>query len=209
MKLQPSSISEMNPNFVQQSIPNYSHNYFPSYPNIPPHYFPFQYLCPQIQTQTSNDLANYNFQKLQDENRDEFFFNQLQNLFQQKNFAEIYTIMENHKFSQKYHQNLQALWFTTRYEEAKATKKSELTPVSKYRIRKKYPLPKTIWDGEETSYCFKEKSRELLKEAFSKSQYPTAIEKRMLAEKTELNKDQICNWFKNRRQRNRNMRLRK
>ena len=29
------------------------------------------------------------------------------------------------------------------------------------RIRRKFPLPRTIWDGEETSYCFKEKSRQV------------------------------------------------
>ena len=33
--------------------------------------------------------------------------------------------------------------------------------VGKYRIRRKFPLPRTIWDGEETSYCFKEKSRQV------------------------------------------------
>ena len=27
--------------------------------------------------------------------------------------------------------------------------------VDKYRLRRKFPLPRTIWDGEETVYCFK------------------------------------------------------
>ena len=36
-----------------------------------------------------------------------------------------------------------------------------LGAVGKYRIRRKFPLPRTIWDGEETSYCFKEKSRQV------------------------------------------------
>ena len=27
--------------------------------------------------------------------------------------------------------------------------------VDKYRLRRKFPLPATIWDGEETVYCFK------------------------------------------------------
>jgi hypothetical protein len=30
-----------------------------------------------------------------------------------------------------------------------------LGAVGKYRVRRKFPLPRTIWDGEETSYCFK------------------------------------------------------
>ena len=38
--------------------------------------------------------------------------------------------------------------------------------VDKYRLRRKYPLPRTIWDGEETVYCFKEKSRNSLKEMY-------------------------------------------
>lgn len=41
--------------------------------------------------------------------------------------------------------------------------------VDKYRIRKKYPLPKTIWDGEETVYCFKEKSRNALKDCYERN----------------------------------------
>jgi len=38
--------------------------------------------------------------------------------------------------------------------------------VDKYRLRRKHPLPRTIWDGEETVYCFKEKSRNSLKETY-------------------------------------------
>lgn len=30
-----------------------------------------------------------------------------------------------------------------------------LGAVGKYRMRRKFPLPSTIWDGEETCYCFK------------------------------------------------------
>jgi homeobox protein SIX3/6 len=39
-----------------------------------------------------------------------------------------------------------------------------LGPVDKYRVRKKYPLPKTIWDGEQKTHCFKERTRNLLRE---------------------------------------------
>ena len=38
--------------------------------------------------------------------------------------------------------------------------------MDKYRLRRKFPLPRTIWDGEETVYCFKEKSRNSLKETY-------------------------------------------
>ena len=43
----------------------------------------------------------------------------------------------------------------------------------KYRVRRKFPLPRTIWDGEETSYCFKEKSRTVLREWYSRCIYAT------------------------------------
>ena len=36
--------------------------------------------------------------------------------------------------------------------------------MDKYRVRKKYPLPRTIWDGEQKTHCFKERTRSLLRE---------------------------------------------
>lgn len=78
-----------------------------------------------------------------------------------------------------------------------------LGAVDKYRLRKKYPLPKTIWDGEETVYCFKERSRNALKECYARNRYPTPDEKKSLAKRTGLTLTQVSNWFKNRRQRDR------
>jgi hypothetical protein len=75
--------------------------------------------------------------------------------------------------------------------------------VDKYRLRRKHPLPKTIWDGEETIYCFKEKSRQALKNCYRRNVYPTPDEKRCLAKQTGLTLTQVSNWFKNRRQRDR------
>ena len=63
--------------------------------------------------------------------------------------------------------------------------------VDKYRLRRKYPLPRTIWDGEETVYCFKEKSRNSLKECYKHNRYPTPDEKRQLAKKTGLTLTQV------------------
>lgn len=70
-------------------------------------------------------------------------------------------------------------------------------------MRRKFPLPRTIWDGEETSYCFKEKSRSVLREWYASNPYPSPREKRELAESTGLTTTQVSNWFKNRRQRDR------
>ena len=53
------------------------------------------------------------------------------------------------------------LWMKAHYIEAEKLRGRPLGAVGKYRIRRKFPLPRTIWDGEETSYCFKEKSRQV------------------------------------------------
>lgn len=118
-------------------------------------------------------------------------------------FHELYSLLETHCFSMKYHVDLQSLWFKAHYKEAEKVRGRPLGAVDKYRLRKKYPLPKTIWDGEETVYCFKEKSRNALKDCYLTNRYPTPDEKKTLAKKTGLTLTQVSNWFKNRRQRDR------
>ncbi|XP_017121438.1 homeobox protein SIX6 [Drosophila elegans] len=118
-------------------------------------------------------------------------------------FHELYNLLEAHCFSIKYHVDLQNLWFKAHYKEAEKVRGRPLGAVDKYRLRKKYPLPKTIWDGEETVYCFKEKSRNALKDCYLTNRYPTPDEKKTLAKKTGLTLTQVSNWFKNRRQRDR------
>ena len=71
------------------------------------------------------------------------------------NFADVYSIIQNNQFSERNHQKLQNLWTTAHYLEAESVRGRPLEAVSKYRVRKKFPLPTTIWDGEETSYTFK------------------------------------------------------
>ncbi|XP_028163975.1 homeobox protein SIX3-like isoform X2 [Ostrinia furnacalis] len=118
-------------------------------------------------------------------------------------FQELYAILEAHTFPPRHHTALQDLWFKAHYDEAQKVRGRPLGAVDKYRLRKKYPLPKTIWDGEETVYCFKEKSRNALKDCYFRNRYPTPDEKRALAKKTGLTLTQVSNWFKNRRQRDR------
>jgi hypothetical protein len=50
----------------------------------------------------------------------------------------------------------------------------------------RFPLPRTIWDGEHTIYCFKEKSRNVLKTSYQRNRYPSQEERRRLAELTGL-----------------------
>ncbi|CAF0736296.1 unnamed protein product [Didymodactylos carnosus] len=123
--------------------------------------------------------------------------------FHQQKFRDLYNILETHQFDLIHHTELQQLWYKAHYLEAQKIRGRSLGAVDKYRIRRKYPLPKSIWDGEETIYCFKEKSRQALKDCYRQNRYPTPDEKRLLAKKTSLTLIQVSNWFKNRRQRDR------
>ncbi|KAL8594376.1 hypothetical protein ACOMHN_032963 [Nucella lapillus] len=123
--------------------------------------------------------------------------------FHRGSYRELYAILESHTFDETHHAPLQQLWYKAHYLEAQKIRGRTLGAVDKYRLRRKYPLPKTIWDGEETIYCFKEKSRQALKDCYKQNRYPTPDEKRGLAKKTGLTLTQVSNWFKNRRQRDR------
>ena len=94
---------------------------------------------------------------------------------------DLYKILEGFQFQPHNHPKLQLLWMKAHYIEAEKLRGRPLGAVGKYRlvqharkkeeifniitqfyrIRRKFPLPRTIWDGEETSYCFKEKSRQV------------------------------------------------
>uniref|UniRef100_H3CQM6 SIX homeobox 5 n=1 Tax=Tetraodon nigroviridis TaxID=99883 RepID=H3CQM6_TETNG len=123
--------------------------------------------------------------------------------FHREEFKELYAILESYAFQPSNHGFLQDLYLKARYKEAERTRGRSLGAVDKYRLRKKFPLPKTIWDGEETVYCFKEKSRNALKECYKRNRYPTPDEKKNLTKVTGLSLTQVSNWFKNRRQRDR------
>lgn len=123
--------------------------------------------------------------------------------FHNGEFKQLYKLLESHHFSPSSHAKLQDLWLNAHYIEAEKFRGKPLGAVGKYRIRRKFPLPRTIWDGEETSYCFKEKSRDRLRKWYQRNHYPTPQEKRELADMTGLTTTQVSNWFKNRRQRDR------
>ncbi|XP_066560174.1 homeobox protein six1 [Amia ocellicauda] len=123
--------------------------------------------------------------------------------FHRGSFRELYQLLESQPFSPRNHSYLQQLWLRAHYLEAERLRGRPLGAVGKYRVRRKFPLPRTIWDGEETSYCFKEKSRGVLREWYLHKPYPSPRDKRELAEATGLTTTQVSNWFKNRRQRDR------
>ena len=74
--------------------------------------------------------------------------------FHKGNFKEMYRIIESFQFSEPNHPKLQMLWMKAHYIEAEKLRGRPLGAVGKYRIRRKFPLPRTIWDGEETSYWY-------------------------------------------------------
>ncbi|KJH52158.1 homeobox domain protein [Dictyocaulus viviparus] len=123
--------------------------------------------------------------------------------FHMGDFRQLYNILENHKFTQGSHQKMQYMWQEAHYREAEKQRGRPLGPVDKYRVRKKYPMPRTIWDGEQKTHCFKERTRSLLREWYLKDPYPNPSKKKELANATGLTAMQVGNWFKNRRQRDR------
>lgn len=75
--------------------------------------------------------------------------------FHQGRFSDLYGLLQGFRFSPGSQPLLQQLWLRAHYAEAERQRGRPLGAVGKYRVRRKFPLPYTIWDGEETSYCFK------------------------------------------------------
>lgn len=82
-------------------------------------------------------------------------------------FKNLYRIIEENEFSAEFHNVLQKLWHESLYKECERSRKRPLCAVDKYRVRKKHHFPRTIWDGEEYIYCFKESSRQTLKDCYA------------------------------------------
>ena len=87
--------------------------------------------------------------------------------FHTGDFHELYRILEERHFSEIFHVKLQHLWFKARYMVAQKCRAKSLDAVAKYRIRRKFPSPRTISSGREKSYCFKESTRKLLNEVWT------------------------------------------
>uniref|UniRef100_F1LFK7 Homeobox protein SIX4 n=1 Tax=Ascaris suum TaxID=6253 RepID=F1LFK7_ASCSU len=125
----------------------------------------------------------------------------LYTLFHTRRFEELFQAIAANTFEQKYFEELQDLWYKARYAENEQRRQKELGAVEKYRLRKKHPPPRSIWDGQETIYSFKENARKVLRQFYKRNKYPTLEDKKEIARITDLQIIQISNWFKNRRQR--------
>jgi len=81
--------------------------------------------------------------------------------FERGRYEQVYGVLRSHTFSDVHHAGLQKLWYDAHYAEAAALRRRPLNAVDKYRIRRKHALPSTIWDGQDTVYCFKVSQRHL------------------------------------------------
>ncbi|VDL63665.1 unnamed protein product [Nippostrongylus brasiliensis] len=122
-------------------------------------------------------------------------------LYHAGNFDRLFEVIGRSRFDERYYKELQEIWYKARYKENESKRGKELGAVEKYRLRRKYPPPRSIWDGQETIYSFKENSRKYLKQFYKQNQYPTLDQKKEISRATDLEIVQISNWFKNRRQR--------
>lgn len=114
--------------------------------------------------------------------------------FHKGDYKELYRILEAQQYSPKYHSELQKYWYDAHYRELARSRGRVLGAVDKYRVRKKFPLPVTIWDGDELIYCFKEKARQMLKECYKTNKYPSPEDKKNLAKQTKLSITQGMNF---------------
>ncbi|CAJ0557849.1 unnamed protein product, partial [Mesorhabditis spiculigera] len=116
-------------------------------------------------------------------------------------FETLFTVISNGSFHEKNYKDLQDIWYMAHYQENENKRQKVLGAVEKYRLRRKHPPPRSIWDGQETIYSFKENSRKFLRQFYKQNPYPNLEQKREISRATELELVQISNWFKNRRQR--------
>ena len=119
-------------------------------------------------------------------------------------FNEVLDFISSSDQPERLHEEFQELWTETIYRQASAQRRGKvLNAVDRYRLRKRKPFPRTIWNGDQSRHLFKESSRSLLQEFFDKNPYPTPEEKRDLTRKSQLSYSQVSNFFKNRRGRQR------
>ncbi|GAA37311.2 homeobox protein SIX4 [Clonorchis sinensis] len=106
--------------------------------------------------------------------------------FENSNYVTVLHILRHIQFSTWHQPLLQQLWYQTHYAQTERRRGKKLGAVDKYRLRRRHPLPRTIWDGEETVYCFKQSVRHILQQYFLENKYPNPEEKFTLAKATGL-----------------------
>lgn len=114
--------------------------------------------------------------------------------YKQGQYQQVFAILRQNTFTQDQHTELQELWYRALYAETELTRSGgcrRLGAVEKYRLRRKHPLPPTIWDGEPVVYCFKARTRIALHRTFAQTRYPSPEEKQTIANQTGLTLTQV------------------
>ena len=123
-------------------------------------------------------------------------------LFSAQRFTEFQQFISSTSFPDSALLELRDLWLESVYSSHILKTGRSLTPMIRYRLRKRHPYPRTIWNGENTSYNVKQSSRDYLTSYYTLNPYPTAAERRILARDTGMEYKSVSHWFKNRRSRN-------
>ena len=143
------------------------------------------YQTPNVETQISNPTLLF-----------------AKGLFSAQRFTEFQQFISSTSFPDSALLELRDLWLESVYSSHILKTGRSLTPMIRYRLRKRHPYPRTIWNGENTSYNVKQSSRDYLTSYYTLNPYPTAAERRILARDTGMEYKSVSHWFKNRRSRN-------
>ena len=123
-------------------------------------------------------------------------------LFSAQRFTEFQQLISTTSFPDSALLELRDLWLESVYSSHILKTGSSLTTMIRYRLRKRHPFPRTIWNGENTSYNVKQSSRDYLTSYYTLNPYPTAAERRIIARDTGMEYKSVSHWFLNTRSRN-------
>ena len=119
-------------------------------------------------------------------------------------FNEVIDFITHTPQPERLHEQFQEIWLQTIYQRASKQRRGKiLNAVDRYRLRKRFAFPSTIWNGDAARHLLKESARSTLQDFYDKNPYPTPEEKRELARQAKLSYSQVSNYFKNRRGRQR------
>lgn len=120
--------------------------------------------------------------------------------FHQNNHEQVIDLLSKNRFPEEMHEDMLQFWYESHYRRVEKERESPLDPDQKYRLRRRYPPPFSVWGGEkEPATVTTLNSRDLLKNAYNHTRYPTVEERRVLSMETGLPMKWISQWFRNKR----------
>ncbi|XP_036363388.1 uncharacterized protein LOC118765430 [Octopus sinensis] len=141
------------------------------------------------------------FEELKED--EDFVFSIVSLRIHEEKFYEAFELIENGTFTNP--ERFISLWDKAHYKLKEKEKGFPLTPLLRFRVRKKYPPPKSICpSGKRPSSNLPEHARQTLKQWFNKHAdypYPDEHEKKQLVEQSGLILSQVKTWFANTRRR--------